>query len=190
MNKLIAILIIFGGLVVDQGTKYLVYQTVPFHSCEQVINFPLGEHDIDLLRICHTYNTGVAFGLFSGEEDNPIYRILFFIGFTLIAFVILLYFYMNVKKEERAIKICFLLIMSGALGNLFDRVFGHIIFEGEWKLLFGKVLDFINVGITDNIRWYTFNMADVFITMGVLIMFVILLTKRNKEIFIEKEKKE
>ena len=70
------------------------------------------------------------------------------------------------------------LIIGGAIGNLFDRLFGWIFYKGEWKFIFKQgVVDWIDTGIPKGIfglengwRWYTFNMADAFVTVSMILL--------------------
>ncbi|MAV64416.1 MAG: signal peptidase II, partial [Candidatus Marinimicrobia bacterium] len=68
--------------------------------------------------------------------------------------------YKSIINNDHKIKILSLaIILGGAFGNLFDR------------LMSGKVVDFINIGITENLRWnYIFNLADTFITLGMIMI--------------------
>ena len=99
----------------------------------------------DFLNFDLTWNTGIGFGLLS-TSSNVIYNLV-----TLIIFLV--YF---ILKSERFDKFCFSLIISGALGNLYDRFF------------FNAVPDFIDIHYK-NVHWFTFNVADIFITLGIAI---------------------
>ena len=103
------------------------------------------------LNINLIWNEGVAFGLFSFNEKY-FYNILTFI----ILIVILIILFM-IKNSEGLKKYSLLMIFGGALGNLYDRI------------VFSAVPDFIDIHI-NNFHWFIFNVADIFITLGVLIM--------------------
>ena len=89
-------------------------------------------------------NTGMGFGLLKGFN-------LLFIFTTLL--VILLTYYIMYKKKEKKYQLSFNLIIAGAIGNLIDRIFR------------GFVVDFIDIKI-----WPVFNLADAFVTIGVVIL--------------------
>ena len=105
----------------------------------------------DYLNISLMWNEGIAFGLFAFDES-------FFYNFItiLIIIVIIIVFFMILKNKGYK-KYSLILILGGALGNLYDRIF------------FGAVPDFIDFHIGD-FHWFVFNVADIFISIGVIIM--------------------
>ena len=95
------------------------------------------------------WNTGIAFGLFSLSNEftyNLFTALIILINLIIIYLVI-------VTKDFR--KYFFLLILGGSFGNLFDRLY------------YGSVPDFIDFHI-GNFHWFIFNIADIFITVGVI----------------------
>ena len=116
----------------------------------------------EYLNINLIWNQGIAFGLFSFNE-NYVYNILT----ALIALVILLILIMIVKSDGFK-RFSLLMIMGGALGNLYDRIF------------FSAVPDFFDFHVA-NFHWFIFNVADVFITIGVIFMILIEFTDNNKK---------
>ena len=115
------------------------------------------------LNIYLIWNEGIAFGLFSSNENN-IYNIL-----TLfIILVIIIIFYM-ITKSQGLQKYSLLMILGGALGNVFDRI------------LYKSVPDFIDFHINE-FHWFIFNVADIFITIGVICMILTELIASNKRI--------
>ena len=113
------------------------------------------------LNISLIWNEGIAFGLLSFER-NQFYNILTF----LILIVVILIFYM-VLRSKGLKKYSLLMILGGALGNLYDRIF------------FKAVPDFIDFHI-GNFHWFIFNVSDIFITLGVISMIVIELMEKDK----------
>ena len=95
------------------------------------------------------WNSGIAFGLFS--LSNEITYNLFTL---LIIFINLVVLYLAFKIKDIR-KFFFLLILGGSLGNLFDRIY------------YGSVPDFIDFHL-GNFHWFIFNIADIFITVGVI----------------------
>ena len=95
------------------------------------------------------WNTGIGFGLFSSNSD-----IIYNLTSLLIIMVIicLIYFLIYSEKYE---KIIYSVIVGGALGNFYDRMF------------FKAVPDFIDLHYK-NFHWFTFNLADIFITLGII----------------------
>ena len=114
------------------------------------------------LNIYLIWNEGIAFGLFSSNENN-IYNILT----LLIIFVIIIIFYM-ITKSQGLQKYSLLMILGGALGNVFDRI------------LYKSVPDFIDFHINE-FHWFIFNVADIFITIGVICMILTELIVSNKK---------
>ena len=115
------------------------------------------------LNINLIWNDGIAFGLFSFENDN-FYNIL-----TIFIFIIILVIMFMIIKSEGLKKYSLLMVTGGALGNFFDR------------LLNKSVPDFIDFHIGDY-HWFIFNIADVFITIGVIFMILLEITDNNKEL--------
>ena len=113
------------------------------------------------LNISLIWNEGIAFGLLSFNDKN-IYNLLTFIIFI----IILVIFYM-VLKSYGLKKYSLLMILGGALGNVYDRTF------------YGAVPDFIDFHI-GNFHWFIFNVADIFITLGVIFMIIIEIAGNNK----------
>ena len=114
------------------------------------------------LNIHLFWNEGIAFGLFS-FNDNYFYNILTF--FILI--IILLIIFMIIKSDGFK-KYSLLMILGGAIGNVFDRIF------------YKAVPDFIDFHVGD-FHWFIFNIADVFITLGVILMIILEFADLNKE---------
>jgi signal peptidase II len=134
-----------SALVLDRLTKKIVEQAVPLFANIQI----LGES----FRITHVRNTGIAFGLFAGME-NSLVRVLLLL-LSLLALGVVLHLY-RISDKSRMEQVAMGLIMGGAFGNLFDRFFHRY------------VTDFIDIG-TAAFRWYTFNLADVFIFTGLFV---------------------
>ena len=96
------------------------------------------------------WNEGIAFGLLSFSNSSTYQIMTLFI----LLVILILIFYM-LKTDMINEKIGFILIFGGAIGNLFDRFF------------YSAVPDFIDLPI-NNFHWFIFNIADIFITTGVL----------------------
>ena len=96
------------------------------------------------------WNIGIGFGIMSTNSSVIYNLITFTIGFVIL---FLLYIFLISKKLE---KISYSIIIGGALGNFYDR------------LVFNAVPDFIDIHY-NNFHWFTFNVADIFISIGVFI---------------------
>jgi signal peptidase II len=111
-----------------------------------------GEVDIYINSYLNFYliwNKGIAFGIFSLEQ-NLLYHLISFI--ILIICIVLA---VMITKSNNMKKYCLILILGGALGNLFDRIY------------YSAVPDFIDIHLND-FHWFIFNVADIFITIGVI----------------------
>ena len=108
------------------------------------------------------WNEGIAFGLFSAI-DKHWYNFL-----TIIIFFIALIILVMSIKQEGAQKYFLLIVLGGALGNLYDRV------------VFKAVPDFIDLHV-ENFHWFIFNIADIFITFGVIMLILWEILPLNKE---------
>ena len=117
----------------------------------------------NFLNIYLVWNEGIAFGLFS-SDDNNFYNILTF----LIIFIIIILFYM-INQSRGIQKYSLFMILGGAIGNVFDRI------------LYKSVPDFIDFHINE-FHWFIFNVADIFITIGVIFMILIELFDKKENI--------
>ena len=116
----------------------------------------------DYLNINLIWNEGIAFGLFAFEESK------FYNFLTLfISLVISVLIYMLIKSNGVK-RFALLIIIGGALGNLYDRV------------IYLAVPDFIDFHI-GNYHWFTFNIADIFISVGVIFMILLEFIDNNKD---------
>ena len=139
------ILLVFA----DQISKYLIVQTLTLGETINVLPF------LDFYLV---FNTGIAFSFF--DEGGELGR------WILVFLVLLVCLYLvNVLISEKLRKyetFALLMILSGGLGNLIDRS------------LWGHVIDFIHL-YYENYSFYIFNLADTFITIGVIIYILDLL---------------
>lgn len=139
MKRLIvyaAIIVIAVGL--DQWIKLLVEDNLPMQEPVALLPF---------LALYRTYNTGVAFSMFSWIGDTG----LIVVSLCVIAFV--LWLARNAAPGQRLAHLGFALIIGGAIGNVIDRA------------LLGHVIDYI-LFHTPVWSFAVFNLADVFITIG------------------------
>ena len=141
ITNLIVILFIF---FIDRISKiYVINQSKKKLSSELFSS--------DYLNINLMWNEGIAFGLFTFNES------FFYNLLTIFICVIIIVIFFMVLKNDGLKKYSLLMIFGGALGNLYDRVF------------FQAVPDFIDFHV-GNFHWFVFNVADIFISIGVLIM--------------------
>ena len=106
------------------------------------------------------WNTGIGFGLLASNSSMFYNFITFLIGAIILT---LLYIVINSKNLD---KIIFSIIIGGALGNFYDR------------LVFKAVPDFIDLHY-NNFHWFIFNIADIFITLGIIVFIMRGLFEKN-----------
>ena len=146
-NFYISLLIVFLVYALDRISKtYIIYLDKINNGSDIFLS--------SYLNISLIWNEGIAFGLFSFEKSH-FYNVLS----LAIAFVILILITMAVKNTGFK-RYSLLIIIGGALGNLFDRVF------------FSAVPDFIDFHIGE-FHWFIFNVSDIFITLGVIAMIIL-----------------
>ena len=115
-----------------------------------------GEVDIYINSYLNFYliwNKGIAFGMFSFEQDL-LYNLISFI-----IFIICIVLTIMIVKSNKVKKYYLILILGGALGNFYDRI------------IYYAVPDFIDFHIND-FHWFTFNIADTFITLGIILILI------------------
>ncbi len=137
-ENLYFLIIIFVIFLLDRYSKIEIIKN--FNDKNTYVN--------DFFNISLIWNTGIGFGLLS-FDSNLIYNLISLI----IGFVIMTIIYIAVKSEIEE-KIFFSIIIGGALGNFYDRV------------IYKAVPDFIDLHY-NNFHWFTFNVADIFITIGI-----------------------
>ena len=149
--NLVILLIVF---VLDRITKLYILKLVEV------------ENSVDLyitsyLNLFLIWNKGIAFGLFSIDESIIYSSITILIGLIIVTIL-----YMMLKNNNIQ-RYFFALIAGGALGNLYDRV------------VYTAVPDFIDLHFY-GFHWFVFNIADIFITIGVFCLILVELFINNK----------
>jgi signal peptidase II len=135
------------GLPLDQVTKVLVQLKLPLGSQEPLIP--------GLLNLVHVRNKGAAFGLLSGLSTE--FAWLFFVATTALVLGVLGYLLWRLPDDHWPAALGYSLILTGALGNLIDRV------------RLGEVVDFIDV-YWGRYHWPAFNVADSLVCVGTAIL--------------------
>ena len=122
----------------------------------------------ELVRFTLAYNTGIAFSIKLGSRY-------FLSTISLLASIFIIYLIIKVDLKKKLELWAFTFILGGAIGNLIDRA------------MYGKVIDFIDCDFPDFImtRWTIFNIADSFVTVGMVflaIQYLFLEKKKEKQI--------
>jgi len=145
LNKtnLVSLITILTLFIADRITKNLIINNQEFLSSSVYIN--------DFLNFELVWNTGIGFGLFS-LEANLLYHFI-----TLLIFIIIMTLIYLIYLNRINNKFFFSMIIGGGLGNIYDRLIYH------------AVPDFIDLHF-NQYHWFTFNLADIFITMGIIVI--------------------
>ena len=148
-----SLLVVFLVFILDRFTKIAI------------INHQLNGQSIvvnDYLNFELIWNTGIGFGLLS-QNANIYYHLI-----SLMIFFVIIFLVYIITKAIFLLKLLFSLILGGAVGNFYDR------------LIYFAVPDFIDFHI-NNFHWFTFNIADIFITLGIIIIIIKdLIFKKNE----------
>ena len=154
-------IIIFLVLLIDQLSKFIItsYNNANFFPREIISDF---------LKFTYVTNDGIAFGLnpFGGYNF-----ILLVVSVFAILFVIKIL--IDSKNQSQLTQFSLSLILGGALGNLVDRFFTTFNIMG-----YRGVIDFIDIGIK-NYRFYIFNFADFFISLGIILYLISLIQSKT-----------
>ena len=152
-KNITSLIIVFIVFLSDRISKYIILK----------LSQPLGELNISVTSFLNfhlIWNNGIAFGLFSFEQDFY-YNLFTLLIITITSIIIWLSF-----KAEGLEKISYLMIIGGSLGNIFDRIF------------YSSVPDFIDISI-NNFHWFIFNVADIFISIGVILLIILEFFKKK-----------
>ena len=144
--------VILISFLIDRITKNLILSHSEIHNTIFINDF---------LNFDLVWNTGIGFGLLS------LSNVFFYNLITILIFLIIIYIVYMFKKLSMIERYYFSLILGGAVGNFYDRVD------------LNAVPDFIDLHYK-NFHWFTFNFADIFITLGVLLLILTSIFKKNE----------
>ena len=151
MQKIIIILILFA---LDRASKiYLVHL--------ETIGIDVDFYILPFLNFYLVWNTGIGFGIAS-LESNIYYHLL-----TAVIIIVNIVLIILLNKTKPYYTYFIAMILGGSLSNLFDRIYYY------------AVPDFIDVHL-GNFHWFIFNVADIFITVGIIGLIFVELIKKDK----------
>ena len=136
-------LLILSTFIFDRVSKNYIIKN--FSDTSHYIN--------DYININLIWNIGIGFGFLSTDST------LFYNLVTIIIGLVIFYLVYIFIISENIDKFIFSIILGGAFGNIYDR------------LIYKAVPDFIDLHY-NNFHWFTFNVADIFITMGIIIFII------------------
>jgi len=158
----------------DQISKLLIKGfSIPFLG----LNFKGMEYGSSIniignfFRLTYIENPGMAFGIELGGK-------LFLSLFTILATILIIYLIYKNRKESFYLRVSLAFILGGAIGNMIDRTFYGITY-GYAPLFYGKVVDFFHIDIPDFrffgktfYSWPIFNFADIWVSVGFILIIV------------------
>lgn len=113
------------------------------------------------LELTYVENRGAAFGLFHNMR-------FLLVGVTLVVILAMLFYLLKNRNMKRGLKISLILIIGGAIGNLIDRV------------ILKYVIDFIHFHIRDSFDWPVFNVADISVVCGTMLLAINILFDKER----------
>ena len=155
----VLLVVCFGVLLLDQWTKHLVQERLLLHQTVGVIP--------GVFNLVHVRNTGGAFGIFGGERGGL--GSLLFVVVSLIAIGSILFLFVKLREDEKTLSLSLSLVLSGAIGNLIDR------------LRYGEVVDFLDFYLL-SYHWPAFNISDSAICIGIGLIALELLSGDKKKL--------
>jgi len=129
-------------VILDQASKRAIWEVYQYSGGTEVVG--------GLFRITLSKNKGAVFGILSGAGD-------LLLVVRIISIAVLAFFAYRMRYAPAHKRVCLGLILGGAFGNLIDHIAA------------GEVLDFLDIGIGMH-RWPTFNVADIAVTVGALLL--------------------
>ena len=140
--------------LIDRISKFYILRLAELESSVDI-------YVTSYLNLFLIWNTGIAFGLFSVNEAIIYNAITLMIGFIIIAILFMIWRCDNIQQYFLA------LVVGGALGNFYDRV------------VYAAVPDFIDLHFY-GFHWFVFNVADIFITIGIICLILVEVFYNNK----------
>ena len=153
-NNIFSLFLVIFIFTLDRLSKIIIIK----------LSAPLNELNISVTSFINfnlIWNEGIAFGLLS-FNDKFYYNLITLLIALITSIIIWL-----ANKSKGVEKLSFLMIVGGSLGNLFDRIY------------YSSVPDFIDISI-NNFHWFIFNVADIFITIGVILLIILEFFKKKK----------
>ena len=152
-ERVLDFFLILGIFLLDRFPKISIINSAEEYGDKSI--FISSFLNLDLV-----WNSGIAFGLFSFEKQ------IYYNFLTIIIIIITLIIFWMILKTKKLEKFAFIMIFGGSIGNIFDRLY------------YSSVPDFIDIHY-NNFHWFIFNVADIFITLGVFLLIYTEFLKKN-----------
>lgn len=157
-NVFIVLLIVFN-IALDQITKVIVRANIEIREVIELIG--------DKFILTNVYNKGAFLGM--GSEMNPTLRTIFLLILPTIVLTYVIYYIIKTKELDRLSLIAFCCIIGGGVANVFDRI------------VFGKVTDFFFIDLGGVFKTGIFNVADISVTAGMIMLLLSGIFNKKKE---------
>ena len=157
----------------DQITKQCIVHWIPLGTFVPVIP--------GIFDIVHTRNPGAAFGFLA--HVDPSFRLPFFFTMSFLALTLITIYFFRLQEERRGIYSALALILGGAAGNIWDRVFlGEVVdfLSFHWH---DRILrpHFLGYGAVIPLEWPAFNVADSAISIAVVWLMILMMSSGSKK---------
>lgn len=162
-NLFIALLIIFN-IAIDQISKVWVRASIELGEVIEIIG--------DKFILTNVYNEGAFLGM--GSDMSPILKTIFLSILPTLVLAYVIYYIVKTKELDRLSLIAFCCIIGGGIANVFDRI------------VYGKVTDFFFIDLGGIFKTGIFNVADLSVTTGMIMLLFSGIIFNNKEKNIEK----
>ncbi|MFP4847045.1 signal peptidase II [Winogradskyella sp. PE311] len=159
-NLFITLLIVFN-IAIDQITKVIVRSNM--------IKGSSGQIDIiqDYFQLIWVENKGAFLGM--GSDMNPTLKLIFLLALPTLVLGYVIYYIIKTKELDRLSLIAFCFIIGGGIANVFDRI------------AYGQVTDFFFIKITETIKTGIFNVADLSVTTGMIMLLLAGISSKKKK---------
>lgn len=171
MKQLRVLFVTAVVVILDQITKYYIHKTMSLHQTIPVVG--------DFFRITYVENTGMAFGIQTAHSG-------LLTGVAVIVSLFIMYYLFQMKKEKPAARVALAAILGGAIGNLYDRITRGSVVDFLDSDFFDIRIPEINFGAFQfdgymMNRWPVFNVADIAITLGMVLLFIVVFTEKEED---------
>lgn len=136
------------NIAIDQVTKVAVRSTIQIREIIEIIG--------DKFILTNVYNEGAFLGM--GSDMNPTLKLIFLLILPTLVLGYVIYYIVKTKELDRLSLIAFCCIAGGGIANVFDRI------------MYGKVTDFFFIDLGGIFRTGIFNVADVSVTTGMIML--------------------
>ena len=164
-NLFIILLIIFN-IVIDQISKVWVRANFEYREIKSLIG--------DKFIMQYVENKGAFLGM--GSDMNPTLKLIFLLILPVLVLGYVIYYIIKTKELDRISVIAFCCIVGGGIANVFDRI------------MYGQVTDFFFINLGGVFKTGIFNIADLSVTTGMIMLLVSGFAQRNKDKVVQESK--